>query len=102
MLWSWWASRKQSSLSGKESAQGCPRPRSPRSLGAMETRSLLAGPGPSGDLVCTRQRELPCRPCVALTSRFSQARSMRTGYEMLTLSNAAVWYGLFQHPVSAL
>ncbi|XP_033369846.1 heterogeneous nuclear ribonucleoprotein D0 isoform X2 [Parus major] len=38
------------------------------------------------------KRELPCRPCVALTSRFSQARSMRTGYEMLTLSNAAVWW----------
>ncbi|XP_033369848.1 heterogeneous nuclear ribonucleoprotein D0 isoform X5 [Parus major] len=26
------------------------------------------------------KRELPCRPCVALTSRFSQARSMRTGW----------------------
>uniref|UniRef100_A0A8B9PLC1 Heterogeneous nuclear ribonucleoprotein D n=1 Tax=Apteryx owenii TaxID=8824 RepID=A0A8B9PLC1_APTOW len=38
----------------------------------------------------TIARELHCRPCVALTSRFSQARSMRTGYEMLTLSNAAV------------
>uniref|UniRef100_A0A9J8D368 Heterogeneous nuclear ribonucleoprotein D n=1 Tax=Cyprinus carpio carpio TaxID=630221 RepID=A0A9J8D368_CYPCA len=29
-----------------------------------------------------------------LTSRLSQARSMRTGYERRTLSNAPIWYGL--------
>lgn len=49
---------------------------------------------PNSDIPCLYlPAELPCRPMSWLPDTL-RARSMRTGYEKHTLSNAAIWYGL--------